>query len=296
MDVLSFTQIPTLNRPILLLSFTGWNDAGTAATFASKFLKRRLAARKFADIDPETFYNFVEHRPTMRLKNGVREISWPKNEFSYAKDPSLVQDVILGLGFEPHLRWRSYMDAVLRVAKECNAELVVTLGALLADVAYSRPVRVTGTASEPELARRLNLGVSKYEGPTGIVGVLHDTCRQQGMPAISIWANVPHYIAASPNVKAALALVRRVLTLLDFSTDLSDLERASTEFDKRVADVLASDPNVADYVRRLEARGDTDDENDEQIGDIDALPSGEELARELEQFLRDQRHDADENA
>ncbi len=219
-----------------------------------------------------------------------------QNEFSYAKDPNLVQDVILGLGVEPHLRWRSYMDAIMQVIKECNVELVVTLGALLADVAYSRPVRVTGTASEPALARHLNLGVSRYEGPTGIVGVLHDTCRAQGLPAISIWANVPHYIAASPNVKAALALVRRVLTLLDFSTDLSDLERASTEFDKRVADVLASDPNVADYVRRLEERSETEDEDDDRPGDIDALPSGEELARELEQFLRDQRRDADGDA
>lgn len=296
MDVLSFTQIPALNRPILLLAFTGWNDAGTAATFASKFLLQRLAARKFADIDPETFYNFVELRPTVRVKNGERIISWPKNEFSYAKDPGLVQDVILGLGVEPHLRWRSYMEAIMRVVKDCNVELVVTLGALLADVAYSRPVRITGTASEPALAHRLNLGISRYEGPTGIVGVLHDTCRQQGVPAISIWANVPHYIAATPNVKAALAIVRRVLTLLDFSTDLTDLERASAEFDKRVADVLASDPNVADYVRRLEERDDADDEDGGQSGDIDALPSGEELARELEQFLREQRRDADEDA
>jgi proteasome assembly chaperone (PAC2) family protein len=295
MDVLSFTQIPTLNRPILLLAFTGWNDAGTAATFASKFLLQRLAARKFADIDPETFYNFVELRPTVRMKNGERIISWPKNEFSYAKDSGLVQDVILGLGVEPHLRWRSYMDAIMHVIKECNVELVVTLGALLADVAYSRPVRITGTASEPALARRLNLGVSKYEGPTGIVGVLNDTCRLQGLPAISIWANVPHYIAATPNVKAALAIVRRVLTLIDYSTDLTDLERASVEFDKRVSDVLASDPNVADYVRRLEERDNAGDPENEQSDEISALPSGEELARELEAFLREQRRGPDED-
>jgi len=295
MDVLSLTQIPTLNRPILLLAFTGWNDAGTAATFATKFLLQRLAARKFADIDPETFYNFVELRPTVRMKSGERIISWPKNEFSYAKDSGLVQDVILGLGVEPHLRWRSYMDAIMHVVKECNVELVVTLGALLADVAYSRPVRITGTASDPALARRLNLGVSKYEGPTGIVGVLNDICREQGLPAISIWANVPHYIAATPNVKAALALVRRVLTLLDHNTDLSDLERASVEFDKRVADVLASDPNVADYVRRLEEREDAETNENEQSDEISALPSGEELARELEAFLREQRRDPDEN-
>jgi proteasome assembly chaperone (PAC2) family protein len=296
MDVLSITQLPTLNRPILLLAFTGWNDAGTAATFATKFLLQRLAARKFADIDPETFYNFVDLRPTVRMKNGERIISWPKNEFSYAKDPGLVQDVILGLGVEPHLRWRSYMDAIMHVVKACNVELVVTLGALLADVAYSRPVRITGTASEPALARRLNLGISQYEGPTGIVGVLNDTCRLQGLPAISIWANVPHYIAATPNVKAALALVRRVLTLLDYSTDLTDLERASIEFDKRVADVLASDPNVADYVRRLEERDDADTAEDSQDDEISALPSGEELARELEQFLREQRRGPDADA
>ncbi len=296
MDVLSFTQIPTLNRPILLLSFTGWNDAGTAATFATKFLLQRLAARKFADIDPETFYNFVEHRPTVRIKNGERIIGWPKNEFSYAKESGLVQDVILGLGVEPHLRWRSYMEAIMRVVKECNAELVVTLGALLADVAYSRPVRITGTASDPALANRLNLGVSKYAGPTGIVGVLHDSCRQQGLPAISIWANVPHYIAATPNVKAALAIVQRVLTLLDYRTDLTDLERASVEVDKRVADVLASDPNVADYVRRLEERDDTEDEAESQGDEMSALPSGEELARELEEFLREQRRGSDEEA
>jgi proteasome assembly chaperone (PAC2) family protein len=295
MDVLSFTQIPTLNRPILLLAFTGWNDAGTAATFATKFLLQRLAARKFADIDPETFYNFVEQRPTVRMKNGERIISWPKNEFSYAKDSGLVQDVILGLGVEPDLRWRSYMDAIMRVIKECNVELVVTLGALLADVAYSRPVRITGTASEPALARRLKLSLSKYEGPTGIVGVLHDTCRQQGLPAISIWANVPHYIAATPNVKAALAIVRRVLTLVDYSTDLTDLERASVEFDKRVADVLASDPSVADYVRRLEERDDAEDADSSQADEISALPSGEELARELEEFLREQRRGSDED-
>lgn len=294
MDDLSFTHTPTLNRPILLLGFTGWNDAGTAATFAIKFLLQRLSAQKFASLDPETFYNFVEQRPTVHTKNGVREINWPANEFSYASDPGLMQDVIIGLGVEPHLRWHSYMDAIMHIVEEYNVELVVTLGALLADVAYSRPVRVHGTASDAALAQRLKLGVSNYEGPTGMVGVLHDVCRSKGLPAITIWANVPHYISASPNVKAALALVRRVLTLLDFSTDLNDLERASTEFDKRVADVLASDPKVSEYVRRLEERDDSDEDDQEQPDAIDALPSGDELARELERFLREQRRDAEE--
>lgn len=294
MEALSFTTIPTLNRPILLLAFSGWNDAGGAATFAAKFLAQRLAAHKFASLDPENFYNFTEQRPQVRLRKGEREIIWPANEFSYAKDPGLVQDVIVGLGVEPHLQWRTYINTILHIIEECNVELVVTLGALLADVAYSRPMRLTGTASDPNLAQRLHLNVSKYEGPTGIVGVLHDACRRRGIPAISIWANVPHYIAASPNVKAALALVRRAFTLLDFSSDLSDLERASSDFDRRVAKVLTSDPKIAEYVRRLEEREGDEDEENEEIGSTDALPSGEELVQELEQFLREQRREGEE--
>lgn len=291
MDPLSFITVPTLNRPMLVLAFAGWNDAGGSATFAAKFLSQRLGAHKFASLDPETLYNFVEQRPQVRLRNGEREILWPANEFSYARDTRLVQDVIIGMGVEPHLRWRAYIESILRVVQECHVELVVTLGALLADVAYSRPVRLTGTASDPELARRLHLSMSRYEGPTGIVGTLHDACRRQGLPAISIWANVPHYIAASPNIKAALVLVRRVFTLLDFSADLSDLESASNDFDRRVANVLASDAKIAEYVRRLEERDEDDDDEEEYPGNTDALPSGEDLVRELEEFLREQRRE-----
>ncbi len=295
MDPLSFTTVPTLNRPILVLAFAGWNDAGGSATFAAKFLSQRLGAHKFANLDPETFYNFVEQRPQVRIRHGEREIIWPANEFSYARDTRLVQDVVIGLGVEPHLRWRAYIDSILRVVKECGVELVVTLGALLADVSYAKPVRLTGTASDTELARRLNLSTSRYEGPTGIVGTLHDTCRREGLPAISIWANVPHYISASPNIKAALTLVRRVFTLLDFSADLSDLESAAGDFDRRVANVLASDPKVAEYVRRLEERDEDDEDTEEYPGNTDALPSGEELARELEEFLREQRRERDQD-
>jgi predicted ATP-grasp superfamily ATP-dependent carboligase len=291
MDPLSFLTVPTLNRPMLVLAFAGWNDAGTSATFAAKFLSQRLGAHKFASLDPETFYNFVEQRPQVRLRHGEREILWPANDFSYARDARLVQDVIVGIGVEPHLRWRAYIESILRVVQECHVELVVMLGALLADVAYSRPVRLTGRASDPALARRLHLSTSRYEGPTGIVGTLDDACRRQGLPAISIWANVPHYIAASPNIKAALALVRRAFTLLDFSADLSDLESAAGDFDRRVANVLASDAKVAEYVRRLEERDEDDDDDEEYPGNTDALPSGEELARELEEFLREQRRE-----
>jgi proteasome assembly chaperone (PAC2) family protein len=291
MDPLSFMTVPTLNRPILVLAFAGWNDAGDSATFAAKFLSQRLGAHTFASLDPETFYNFVEKRPQVRLRNNEREILWPANEFSYARDARLVQDVIVGIGVEPHLRWRAYIDSILQVVQQCQVELVVTLGALLADVAYSRPVRITGSASDPALAQRLHLSTSRYEGPTGIVGTLNDACKRQGLPAITIWANVPHYISASPNIKAALVLVRRVFTLLDFSADLNDLESAASDFDRRVANVLASDAKVAEYVRRLEERDEDEDEEEEYPGNTDALPSGEDLARELEEFLREQRRE-----
>jgi proteasome assembly chaperone (PAC2) family protein len=291
MDPLSFITVPTLNRPVLVLAFAGWNDAGGSATFAAKFLSQRLGAHKFASLDPETFYNFVEERPKVRLRHGEREILWPANEFSYARDTRLVQDVVIGMGIEPHLRWRAYLDSILQIIQSCHVELVVTLGALLADVVYSRPVRLTGSASDPALAQRLHLSTSRYEGPTGIVGSLNDMCKRQGLPAISIWANVPHYISASPNIKAALVLVRRVFTLLDFSADLSDLESAASDFDRRVAKVLASDAKVAEYVRRLEERDEDDEEEEAYPGNTDALPSGEDLARELEEFLREQRRE-----
>jgi len=295
MDPLSFMTVPTLNRPILVLAFAGWNDAGGSATFATKFLSQRLGAHKFASLDPETFYNFVEQRPQVRVRNGEREILWPTNEFSYVRDAGLVQDVIIGMGVEPHLRWRAYVDSILQVVQQCQVELVVTLGALLADVAYSRPVRLTGSASDPALAQRLHLSTSRYEGPTGIISALNDACKRQGLPAISIWANVPHYIPASPNIKAALVLVRRVFTLLDFSADLSDLESAASDFDRRVANMLASDAKVAEYVRRLEERDEDDDDDEEEYpGNTDALPSGEDLARELEEFLREQRRERDQ--
>ena len=168
--------------PILLLAFAGWNDAGNAATFAAKFLLQRLQGQNFAALDPEIFYNFSEQRPHVRFNGGEREIIWPANEFAYASDPQLAQDVIIALGVEPHLQWRRYIDSVLKVIEECGVELVVTLGALLADVAYAKPVRLTGSASDAELARRLHLSRSRYEGPTGIVGGLHDTAASAASP------------------------------------------------------------------------------------------------------------------
>ncbi|RMF92069.1 MAG: PAC2 family protein, partial [Nitrospinota bacterium] len=208
MSVLTIDPVPELRQPILILAFAGWNDAGGAATTAAKFLSKHLDARKFASIDPEEFYDFTEQRPMIRLKDTVhREIIWPENDFYYTQLPELPQDIIIGIGVEPHLKWRTYVQAIFELIQTCHVSMVATLGALLAEVVHSRPVRVTGSTTDPTLKRRLRLSSSRYEGPTGIVGVLHDACRRHGLPAVSLWANIPHYISSPSNPKGALALV-----------------------------------------------------------------------------------------
>src|SRR5262245_14486903 len=200
MSALTIEEIPTLTDPVLVVAFAGWNDAGGAATHAAQFLVQRLQARRFASIDPEDFYNFSELRPQVRLRDGLyREVTWPTNEFFYSGTEKPQRNLIFGVGIAPHLRWKTYSTAILDLVKQCGANLVITLGALLADVSYTRPVRVAGFSSDPTLAAQLQFTPSRYEGPTGIVGVLNDSCRRAGVPSISFWANVPHYISASPN-------------------------------------------------------------------------------------------------
>jgi proteasome assembly chaperone (PAC2) family protein len=195
-DPLIIERLPTLRHPVLILAFSGWNDAGEAATSAAQFLCSRLNAQKFASLDPEEFYNFAELRPRVRLTKGLqREITWPANEFFFVEDPSLVQDLVIGVGIEPHLKWKTYIAAILELARQCGVGMVLTLGALLAEVVYSKPVRITGSSTDPELSARLHLGTSRYEGPTGIVGILNDACRRESLPAVSLWANVPHYLS-----------------------------------------------------------------------------------------------------
>jgi proteasome assembly chaperone (PAC2) family protein len=275
----------------MILAFAGWNDAGEAATSAAQLLCSRLNAERFAYLDPEEFYNFAELRPRVRLVRGSqREIIWPANEFYYCQDEALVRDLIIGVGIEPHLKWKTYVRAILDLARQCQVSMVLTLGALLAEVVYSRPVRITGSSTDPELSARLQLSTSRYEGPTGIVGVLNDACRREGLPAVSLWANVPHYLSNTPNPKAMHALVRRVLGLLDYPLDLHDVERAVREFEAKVAEVIANNPAVASYVRQLEER-EADDEEEPPPRRESDLPSGDQLVRELEQFLRQQRHD-----
>ena len=290
MDPLRIHAMPgSFRRPILVLAFNGWNDAAESATTAARYLAAAFRAEKLADIDPEEFYHFGLTRPYVRFKAGSsteREIVWPATEFSIAQTDDLPRDLIVGVAPEPHLKWRTYCDAVLGLARTCEVSLVLTLGALLAEVAHTKPVRLVGGASDPELAALLGTRPTRYEGPTGIVGTLNTACRERGVPTASLWANVPHYISGIENPKASLALVRRVLALLGVSLDLSDLEEAGRQFDSNLAEVVSQNAKIAGYVAKLEGR-EPDDE--QAVPSESDLPPSSELMDEIEQFLRQQR-------
>ncbi len=280
-----------LRRPVLIMAWSGWNDAAEAATTAARYVATSLSAEKFAEIDPEEFYHFGLGRPYVRFKAGSeteREIVWPTTEFSLAQSPDLARDVIVGVAAEPHLRWRTYCQAVLELARRCEVALVLTLGALLAEVPHTRPVRLVGGASDPELAARLGVRPTRYEGPTGIVGVMNTICRDQGLATASLLANVPHYVPGIENPKAALALVKRVLPILGATLDLSDLDEAVRQFDQNLAEVVAQNAKIAAYVKKLESR-DTEEPAVAQPGQASDLPPASELVAEFEQFLRQQR-------
>ncbi len=281
-----------LRRPILIMAFQGWNDAAEAATTAARFLREAWSAEKFARIDPEEFYHFGLSRPHVRFKPGSeteREILWPTTEFSIVQAPELPRDVIIGLAIEPHLKWKAYCAAVLELSRACHVSLVLTLGALLAEVPHTKAVRLVGTATDPELAARLAIRPTRYEGPTGIVGVLNTVCRERGLATASLWANVPHYVSGIENPKAALALVRRVLGLLNAQVDLTDLEEATKQFEKNLAEIISQNAKVAAYVKRLEAK---DAEEELEPAPAEELPPASDLVAEIERFLRQQRPDA----
>ncbi|MBI3089704.1 MAG: PAC2 family protein [Candidatus Tectomicrobia bacterium] len=291
MNRLSMAEIPQLQNPLLLVAFAGWNDAAESATTAAKFLIDRLGATKFASIDPEEFMNFSEQRPLVSLHEGAtRVLTWPTTDFYSVRDPRLLRDLVIGLGVEPHLKWKTYTQLIGEVIRACNVTMVVSLGALLTDVVHSQAVRISGLSTDVELARRLKLDLSRYEGPTGIVGVLHDHLRREGMPSLSLWANCSHYIRAIPNPKAALALVRQVLRILDFTLDLSVLERAAAAFDQQISELIARDPKLASYVKQMELRDEAGGAAEESAAreHEPSLPSGDALAEELQRFLRDQ--------
>ncbi len=276
-----------LRAPALVCAFKGWNDAADAASTALTFVGSTLGARRFAKIDPEEFYDFQAARPQVKLVDGEsRQIVWPAVEVYEARVPRAPRDLILLVGTEPSMRWRTFTKVVVELAEALGTQLVVTLGALLADVPHSRAVSVTGIASDPVLISRLGLTKSTYEGPTGIIGVLHAACQQDGLPSASLWAAVPHYVAATPNPKASLALVRKLEGLLGVVVDASELESAASEYERQVNAAVQSDPDVQAFVERLEQAANTD--ADEDPG---SLPSGETIARDLQRFLRQRGED-----
>jgi predicted ATP-grasp superfamily ATP-dependent carboligase len=272
---------PSLRRPVLVAAFRGWNDGAQGASLATSFLAQSWEARRFADLDPEEFFDFQATRPHVALEDGLtRRIDWPETVFYHAAIPGLDRDAVLTLGIEPNLRWRTFSDEIVELARDLNIELVVTLGALLADVPHTRPAPVTGSASDPKLVEELGLASSRYEGPTGIVGVVHDACRRAEVPSASLWAAVPHYASLAASPKAALALCTRLADLLGTTFELDDLERASAAYEAQVSEAVASDEETEAYVRQLEERRDA-------LGDALDVPSGETLAAELTRFLRE---------
>ena len=276
-----------LRAPALVCAFKGWNDAADAASSAISFVGSALGAQRFATIDPEEFYDFQSTRPRIKMVEGqTREIEWPAVELYEARVPRAPRDLILLAGAEPSYRWRTFAQVIVEIAEAIGAQLVVTLGALLADVPHSRPVSVTGLASDPSLVSRLGLANSSYEGPTGIVGVLHAACQQAGLPSASLWAAVPHYIAATPNPKAALALVRKLEGLVGVAVNAAELEGAVADYERQVNLAVQSDPDVQAFVERLEQAA-----VEEGGGEPGPLPSGETIARDLQRFLRQRGDD-----
>jgi predicted ATP-grasp superfamily ATP-dependent carboligase len=279
-DELRIHERPALERPILISAFRGWNDGGQGASLAAGYLARLWDAERVADVDPEEFFDFQSTRPHVKLVEGLtRQIDWPETAFYRARPDGFERDVVLLLGVEPNLRWRRFTRLVVDYASELSVELFVSLGSLLADVPHTRPSPVTGSASDPELVERLGLQASRYEGPTGIVGVLHDACREESVPSVSLWAAVPHYVSLTPSPRAALALCERLSSLLDVEIDVEELREAAEGYEEQVSRAVAADADTQAYVDDLEQRADEIDESD--------LPSGEALAAELTRFLRE---------
>jgi proteasome assembly chaperone (PAC2) family protein len=271
-----------LRAPALVCAFKGWNDAADAASSAITFVGSALGAKRFATIDPEEFYDFQATRPRVKLAEGeAREIVWPVVELYEARVPRAPRDLILLSGTEPSFRWRTFSSLITELAEVLGTQLVVTLGALLADVPHTRSIAVSALSSDRSLIARLGLSPSSYEGPTGIVGVLHAACQNAGLPSASLWAAVPHYIAATPNPKAALALVRKLEGLVGVAVDASELEHAASDYERQVNVAVQSDPDVQAFVERLEQAAGI--EMDDETG---PLPSGETIARDLQRFLR----------
>jgi proteasome assembly chaperone (PAC2) family protein len=268
----------------MVCAFAGWNDGGEAATTAARYVRDRWDARRFASIDPEEFFDFQVNRPTVRLEDGLsRRLEWPASEFFHARVAG--RDIVLFIGTEPNNRWRTFVRTLVSVPRELDASLVVTLGAFLADVPHTRPAPVSAASSDARWIGRLGIEASQYEGPTGIVGVLHEEARSAGLQTVSLWGAAPHYLPSGTNPKVALSLLRRLSQLLEVPIDTDDIETAVAIWDKQVRDAVGEDENLVEYVARLEEASPPERE-------LGQIPSGDQIAREVEQFLRDQPGDA----
>jgi proteasome assembly chaperone (PAC2) family protein len=290
MSELIVSSRPELRSPVMVAAFRGWNDGGQGATLGGGYLARQWGAESFAAIESENFYDFQAVRPQVSLEEGLtRKLEWPENTFLHAPIPGLDRDAVILLGVEPNLRWKTYSGLVLELAQEVGVEMVVTLGSLLADVPHTRPAPVSAAASDPSLVEELGVEPSRYEGPTGIVGVLLDACRREGIPSVSLWAAVPHYVSLAPSPRAALALCRRFGELVGAEVDVEELQQAAEEYAEQVTEAVASDAETAAYVEELERRVDMMEAAEE-------LPSGESLAAELTRFLRERDEENGEDA
>jgi proteasome assembly chaperone (PAC2) family protein len=282
-----YSERPTLRKPILIAAFEGWNDAAEAATSAVEHLQEIWDATSFATIDPEEFYDFTEVRPTVRMTGqNQRRIDWPTNEFFYHRAPDRDQDFILLLGVEPSLKWRRFTETIIGVARELGATSFVSLGALLSDVPHGRDARVTVSATDPKLRERIGrVRTSRYEGPTGIVGVLHDAFTKAGITGASMWGHAPHYLSASPNPVVTLGILRRVSEIFELELDLHELEGEAATFVSQVNEAVSRDPEASSYIHQLEAQNEEEDDDDSEP--TPRHPStGKSLIEDVEDFLR----------
>jgi proteasome assembly chaperone (PAC2) family protein len=276
-------DVPQLRNPILVCSFRGWNDAAAAASTALGTVAEALDSEVIGEVDPEEYFDFQATRPTIVLSEGqARHIEWPQNTLIAARVPAADRDLVLLDGTEPNLRWRTFSETIATAADALGVEMVVTLGALIAEVSHTLPVPITGLASDETLVEELDLQRSSYEGPTGIVGVVHDCCRQLGMTSASLWAAVPHYIAAVPNPKAALALLRRLEGLTGIAVEATELEEEATSYEEQISRAVAANPEIEELVEKIET------EQSEQFELPEDVPSAESIARDFQQFLRQQ--------
>ncbi|MEV5650784.1 PAC2 family protein [Nocardia sp. NPDC052254] len=275
--------MPTLRDPVLVAAFEGWNDAADAASGAVEHLELIWDAEPLAELDSEDYYDYQVNRPTVRQVDGVtREIQWPSTTLSVCSPPGSERDVVLLHGVEPNMRWRAFCTDIIELIEQLQVSTVVILGALLADTPHTRPVPVTGTAYNKDAAEQFNLEQTRYEGPTGITGVLQDACVRAGVPAISFWAAVPHYVSQPPNPKATIALLRRVEDVLDLEVPLGELPAQAEDWESAVDEMTEGDEEVTEYVRSLEERGDAAVDLDDAMSKID----GDAIAAEFEKYLR----------